>query len=228
MDGTWDDPTQRTNVYKLFRMLPGDDVCSSDLGPVRSHLIKQTQDSTVFYLEGVGANGRHQGVLGGAFGVGLHDPVIDAYVLVSQCYAAGDKIWIFGFSRGSCSARSLAGLATGAGLLDDPAEDDATQRAETLWLQFKNRGAGARGDAYWAGKDPRPIRLVGVWDTVGALGIPLFNGMRAIDRLERQLFDFADLNLSPRVQSGFHGLARSEEHTSELQSPLNLVCRLLL
>src|SRR5256885_10905231 len=37
----------------------------------------------------------------------------------------------------------------------------------------------------------------------------------------------ADLFVHPGVQETF-GLARSEEHTSELQSPCNLVCRLLL
>src|SRR5256885_2730306 len=36
------------------------------------------------------------------------------------------------------------------------------------------------------------------------------------------------LELAPQVGSMKYSLARSEEHTSELQSPCNLVCRLLL
>jgi uncharacterized protein (DUF2235 family) len=210
MDGTWNDPTERTNVYKLFHMLAGNEIEISEQGAIRSHLLKASQDLKAFYLEGVGANGRSQGVIGGSLGIGLHDRVIDAYLLVSQCYVEGDKIWVFGFSRGSWSARSLAGLIASAGLLENPSEKDAAQRAEIQWMEFKYQRAGATGDAYWAGKDQQPIRLVGVWDTVGALGIPLFNGLRAINQLERQLFDFADTNLSPRVQFGAHALSIDE------------------
>lgn len=210
MDGTWNDPTERTNVYKLFCMLPGVESELMQQGPIRSHFRKDTSTLTAFYLEGVGANGRSQGVLGGSLGIGLHDRVIDAFLLVSQSYAPGDKIWVFGFSRGSWSARSLAALIAGAGLLENASQPDAAQRAESLWLAFKNQRAEATGTAFWASRDTQPIRAVGVWDTVGALGIPLFNGLRAVNQLERNLFDFADTALSPRVQNGFHAMAIDE------------------
>src|SRR5256885_4629247 len=45
------------------------------------------------------------------------------------------------------------------------------------------------------------------------------------------LFDFGPLELAPTLagRPQLHWIqARSEEHTSELQSPCNLVCRLLL
>lgn len=210
MDGTWNDPTEQTNVFKIFQMLPGDAQSIREKGPVRSHSIKQSDALVGLYLEGVGSHGRTKGLLGGSMGIGLHDRVIDAFVLASQYYARGDRFWIFGFSRGAWSARSLGGFIAGAGLLDQAASDDATDRAEALWIRYKHKQAEAAGQAYWAGLDRAPIQGVAVWDTVGALGVPFFNGVRAVDRIERQLFDFADTRLSDRVEIGLHALAVDE------------------
>lgn len=210
MDGTWNDPTERTNVYKLFRLLPGEEQVIDADGPVRAHLRKESPASVAFYLEGVGAKGRHQGVLGGGLGVGLHDRVIDAGILVSRTWEPGDKIWIFGFSRGAWSARSLGSYLVKGGLLEQADADDAARRAEKLWFETRHGRGKAQGDRFWEARDPQPVRLLGVWDTVGALGIPLFNGLKLVDRIEQHLFDFADLDLSPRVQHGRHALAIDE------------------
>src|SRR5256885_7297039 len=48
-----------------------------------------------------------------------------------------------------------------------------------------------------------------------------------LTRLRRKTLDISGLALPVRAVFG-RGLVRSEEHTSELQSPCNLVCRLLL
>lgn len=221
MDGTWNDPTEQTNVYKLFRLLEGDERRVAEAGAIRPHLRKEGAGLLGLYVEGVGARGRHQGPLGGALGVGLHDRVIDAFVLVSQAYAPGDRLWVFGFSRGAWAARSLAGFIARAGLLDDAGRADAAVRAETLWFEFKHGKLGDRGDHYWQGRDPQPIELVGVWDTVGALGVPFFNGLRVVDGLEARLFEFADLDLSPRVKHGRHALAIDETRFDFSPTPWN-------
>jgi uncharacterized protein (DUF2235 family) len=212
MDGTWNDPTERTNVYKLFGMLDGVHKKVHAEEPLRDYEHILSNEHEAFYLEGVGADGRHQSVLGGSLGVGLHERVIDAFILVSRVYRPGDKIWVFGFSRGAWSARSLAGLIGRAGLLAplEAMPPEAHETAEKLWLDCKRRQSMARGDAFWAQHDPCPIKMVGVWDTVGALGIPVFNGIKTFDRLEKSLFDFADLSLSPRVEHGRQALAIDE------------------
>lgn len=210
LDGTWNDPTEQTNVYKLFRRLPGAEQPIPQGGALRAHLRKEHPGLLGLYLEGVGATGRSQGLLGGSLGLGLHDRVIDAFILVSQIYRPGDKLWIFGFSRGAWSARSLAGFIAKAGLLDDALAADAPARAEGLWLRFKEGRVAAQGDAFWQGRGTTPIRLVGVWDTVGALGIPFFNGLRIVDQMESRLFEFADLDLDPRVEFGRQALAIDE------------------
>lgn len=207
MDGTWNDPSEQTNVFRLFDLLPGESEDIAEHGSVRSHKRRQFQQQIAFYLEGVGANGRQHNLLEGALGSGLHDRVIDAYLLVSQVYQPGDKIWVFGFSRGAWSARSLAGLIAKAGPLANAASADAAERAEQCWLNYKSRKI--KHDA-WEGIDAQPIKLVGVWDTVGALGIPFANGLQFVDDLERKWLDFADLELSPKVEHGRHALAIDE------------------
>jgi len=152
-------------------------------------------------------------VLGGALGVGLHDRVLDLYVLASRLWQPGTRLWVFGFSRGAWAARSLAGFIAATGLLtpSQAAADDALDVASKRWFAFKNHEVPAEQKRFWdeAGQ-PQPIQLVGVWDTVGALGIPFFNGLRSIDRFERKAFDFADLDLSPRVAHGRHALSIDE------------------
>ena len=93
MDGTWNDPIEQTNVYRLFEMLPGREQFVEEQGPIRSHLSKRNEELAAFYLKSVGNGGRTQGLLGSTQGIGLHDCMIDAYVLVSQMYQSGDKIW---------------------------------------------------------------------------------------------------------------------------------------
>lgn len=212
MDGTWNDPTERTNVYKLFCLLGGTPEQVDSENSICDHQTLSVGDTRAFYLEGVGAHGRREGLLGGMLGVGLHDRVIDAFLLVSQVYTVGDKLWVFGFSRGAWSARSLAGMIARAGLMEaeTAGKDDAWAKAEVLWLQTKHEHGYQGGKKFWSDRDDKPIALVGVWDTVGALGIPFFNGIKSIDRFEKNVFDFADCKLSPLVEHGRHALAIDE------------------
>jgi len=228
LDGTWNDPTESTNVHRLFDALEaGSSIrMHTAVGALTTeaasavaadaalpYLQREGPDLLAFYLEGVGATGLHESWLDGALGLGLHRRVLHAYVLLSQHYARGDKLWFFGFSRGAWSARSLAGLVTRTGLLS-PAEAGGPQAlalAQQRWLRSKRRSdALPEGTAYWLVNDEQPIHLVGVWDTVGALGVPFFNGLKFIDQAEKQSFDFADLALSSRVAHGRHALAIDE------------------
>src|SRR3546814_5858313 len=87
------------------------DVCSSDL----------------YYTPGVGTVGRVDflyrtkqkflGVLGLAMGYGLDDNVLGAYRFLVENWEEGDRIYLFGFSRGAWTARVLAGLIHLIGLV---------------------------------------------------------------------------------------------------------------
>ena len=214
MDGTWNDPTERTNVYKLFQALDaGPETAVADHPTFGRHSHRIDGELAAYYIEGVGAKGKSQGILGGALGIGLHERVLHAFLLASNTYQPGDKLWIFGFSRGAWSARSLAGFISTAGLFSpqEAQSGGSFVNANNIWHQTKIKGALDRGKEFWDKNDATPIQLVGVWDTVGALGIPFFNGIRAFDQMEKHLFDFADLQLSNRVKHGRHALAIDEQ-----------------
>ena len=75
-------------------------------------------EQLAFYNDGVGTDsGRLLKALGGAFGWGLTRNVIELYAFAAQHYQPGDRIYLFGFSRGAYTVRVLAGMILTCGLL---------------------------------------------------------------------------------------------------------------
>jgi uncharacterized protein (DUF2235 family) len=121
-DGTWDSASNRTNVYKLFKSL----TISADQVPI--------------YDDGVGANGDPiSRLLGGAFGTGLWEKIKQGYTKISHVYEQGDEIFIFGFSRGAFTARSLAGMIAACGLPTKNFTDDLVETAFDAYRDKSNR-----------------------------------------------------------------------------------------
>lgn len=186
-DGTWDKTGNRTNVYRLYMALP------------------TTATQLPFYDDGVGTDGLLvDRVLGGAFGVGLCQNVKEGYTKIAHVYEKDDDIFLFGFSRGAYTARSLAGMIAICGLPTANWDDNFVETAynayrkkdqrEALLAQLKNCGM------YNA-----KLKLLGVWDTVGALGIPAILG--GVDVLE---YSFLDTSLHENVLSAYQALAIDE------------------
>ena len=111
-DGTWNTAGQRdqglpcpTNVVKIYNALAQAD---------KSGVTQKT-----YYHPGVGAEGDiFEHFLAGTIGEGLDKNIKSAYGWLAQEYAADDKIFIFGFSRGAYTARYLAGMICDYGLAD--------------------------------------------------------------------------------------------------------------
>ena len=153
-DGTWDSATSHTNVYKLYKAL----TTSADQVPL--------------YDDGVGASANPiLKIVGGAFGTGLWQKIKDGYTKIAQLYEAGDPLFIFGFSRGAYTARSLAGMIVACGL---PTQDFAAGMVDTVFNAYRDKSQRADLPNKLANcKMVIPeITMVGVWDTVGSLGIP--------------------------------------------------------
>jgi len=221
-DGTWNRPTVHTNVDRLFNVLPGEPNAVAKTEAIDAFLYRNTPEQVAFYLEGVGAKVSRNDPLAGATGTGLHGKVLDGYLLLSRAYQPGDKLFLFGFSRGAYTVRSLAALIAKVGLLPPELamQTGCRQLANQRWWAFKHQNARLEPTAPDAA-EACPIRLVGVWDTVGALGVPFFNGIDAMDDLERHIFDFADLDLSERVAYGLHAMAIDEKRKDFVPSPWN-------
>jgi uncharacterized protein (DUF2235 family) len=207
-DGTWDRATRKspTNVRKLWSAL-----ADSGMTADGSSIAQLTE-----YLEGVGTSPFNR-LPGGVFGAGISGKIKAGYRWICEHYEQGDELFLFGFSRGAFTARSCAGLIRNAGVLR-PGHVGLVNDAYRL---YRGRGARKHPDGEAATRfradhsfDPVPIRFIGVWDTVGALGIP---GVPA--RLARGWWGFHDLKLSSRVDLAFHALSIDEHRRPYRPTP---------
>lgn len=100
----------------------------------------------------------------------LDEHVLEGYRFVMQNYRAGDKICLFGFSRGAYTARALAGMLHKVGLL--PRDNDA--QMPFAYALFKREDAEGlelcEGFKRTYCQDVK-IEFVGVWDTVASVGV---------------------------------------------------------
>lgn len=163
-DGTWNRPEEDldkdfpTNVLKLSRAI------NPSTNGVKQH---------VFYDWGLGSY--HDAISAGTTGRGIHKNIMDGYRYIIQNYHPDDKIYLFGFSRGAYTVRALCGLINNCGTLK---RSDARLITEA-WKIYKSPLAKnhPHGEAAELFRDAhshasRNVHFVGVWDTVGALGIP--------------------------------------------------------
>ena len=99
---------------------------------------KNGGDPQIFiYFSGVGATSQKWlGLLGKAFGQGIDEIILQAYVNLVANYEAGDKIYVFGFSRGAVAARALTGMISHSGLV----RYDSSPYIQRAWHHFvRNR-----------------------------------------------------------------------------------------
>jgi uncharacterized protein (DUF2235 family) len=207
-DGTWNKPgnTDRgkpviTNVEKMFQC-----ICEEDTS-AQGQRIGQRK----FYDEGIGTGVTLKDrLLGGIAGSGIDKNIKDVYTFLVLNYEPGDEIFLFGFSRGAYTARSIGGLIRNCGILK-PAFLHLIDKAYDLYRD-RNKYTAPESDMMvafrkqYAWEDVTPIKFIGVWDTVGALGIPLpWYKLR-----NRNKYKFHDVTLSSSVEHACHALAIDE------------------
>jgi hypothetical protein len=212
-DGTWQDTTARSNVSRLHDLLDS---------PAVTH-----------YVRGVGSGvDLASKLLSGLTAAGLTEALLDGYRFVVDEYRPGDRISLFGFSRGAYTARSLAGMIGRVGIVDRTGLDeqglmsavrDAGARYEALRAERKaGQDAGPeallvapRGEdetpalAYDPDSPDIPVAFIGVWDTVGALGIPSYIGVPDLLH-SRERYEFLNVVLDPRIPHARHAVSLDE------------------
>ncbi len=210
LDGTWNVADDNTNVWRM----------KSLCAPRSSDELLQL----AYYSVGVGTS-RGEEFTGGAFGYGLDHEIVQAYEWLIDHYDEGDEVFIFGFSRGAFTARSLAGFIAKCGLLIPGAALGVKQlysryhkgaEERTIWklhadLQSSNSPALTLEEKWMLKYSMRvPIKMVGVWDTVGALGIPFLN----IRNISRSTFGWLHTGLRLSIEHGFHAVAVDEHRAA--------------
>lgn len=145
---------------------------------------------------------------GGITGRGLNKNIVDDYRYLVQNYAVGDEIFLFGFSRGAYTIRCLCGLINNVGILKRP---DA-RLINAAFEHYKKAGAayapaGEKSKAFRAAHSQasRKVHFVGVWDTVGAMGIP-FSFLGLFDDKD----EFYDTKIGRNVEVARHAMAIDE------------------
>ncbi|MDW7692049.1 DUF2235 domain-containing protein [Flammeovirgaceae bacterium SG7u.111] len=157
-----------------------------------------------FYDPGVGTFsvlGRNLGkkvgiILGQAFGSGLQQNIEDGYEYLMNRYEPGDKLYIFGFSRGAFTARALAGMLHKFGLL----QKGSKNLIPYVSKMYNEKRFGVANDFKKGFCNECKPHFVGVWDTVGSLG-------------SIHSKTFYDAKLNPDVTYGYHAISIDEKRS---------------
>ena len=176
-DGTGNEfGDQNSNVVKLYRTL-----------------IRGTDKQLTYYHPGVGTMGAKNAlsaagkawtrIRGLAFGYGLSENIADAYQFLMHNFVSGDRLFIFGFSRGAYTARALCGMLEMFGLLSSGNEELIPYamrlfKSSNSGLMFRikqrfttvpNKFRTAAGFKSTFCKECKP-HFLGLWDTVSSVG----------------------------------------------------------
>ncbi|MEM1361346.1 MAG: DUF2235 domain-containing protein [Pseudomonadota bacterium] len=236
-DGTWNsaEMAHPTNVRQLSKMVTPEDA--------------EGNRQVIGYFEGVGARetdnwfSRQIDKLGGgAFGWGLTENLKEAYTFLAENYDPGDEVYIFGFSRGAYTARSLAGLIRNCGI---PGYDEMGSVPDAIEL-YRRRDDDSKPDdmpslRFRADFSPRVAtsetdketrdnpgecvlyntRYLGIWDTVGALGVP--SHLTRLSSIFNRKYQFHDTDLSRSVFAARHAVAIDERRRTFIPTLWNNV-----
>ena len=210
---------ERTNVWKLWE-------ATKNADPAQQ---------VTFYDEGLGTEGKREcwrlafDLLSRATGLGISQNIKDCYTALIEYYEPGDRVFLFGFSRGAYTVRSLGGVLALCGIPQRDAAgnsprdrqnkkgrlalvEDAVERVYKHYGGDEKTKAVRRalGENYRAAyaSDPAVPYFIGVWDTVRALGVPGSSGLF----LWRHMFH--DATLDARVRYARQALAINENRYS--------------
>jgi uncharacterized protein (DUF2235 family) len=139
-------------------------------------------------------------------GRGINQQIRAAYGWLASRYRSGDRIYLFGYSRGAFAVRSLAGLIDLVGLLRAEHATERNIRAAYRHYEFTPDSAAAHAFAGAHCHARVEIEMIGVWDTVKSLGI----NAPVLWRLSEQRHAFHNHDLSGVVKNGFQALAHDE------------------
>lgn len=185
-DGTWNNARTHTNVTRM------------------RDAIRRGDDQLCLYDEGVGTKWYNR-LSGGAFGRGLSENIREGHAWLSRHHAPGDDIFVFGFSRGAYTARSLAGLIRKCGLLNTVSEATVGAAYELYRDKRVHPNDPAAVDFRARHARETRVRFIGVWDTVGSLGIPISQVP-----FSRDFYQWHDTELSKSVDYACHAVAVDE------------------
>ena len=209
LDGTWNTPDQRdrgrqipSNVVKMARAIATKNVTPNP-------------PQVIYYDTGVGTGGILDRVVGGITGHGISENIRKAYRWLIENFQHDDRIYLFGFSRGAYSVRSLAGLIGICGIpqQQEHSLNEFVRQAYAIYRDknLNRRNIRANDFVKRTHATKANVHFIGVWDTVGALGVPTAG---PIGWWTRRRAGFHDVDLGSHIKHAFHALAINERRGS--------------
>jgi len=195
-DGTGQEGGERynTNIYKLFNMIED-----------------RTPRQVAFYDAGLGTNWG-QRITGSVGGMGFSRNVRQCYQFIFEHFQAGDRIFLFGFSRGAATVRSLSSFIHYFGMLPK-SRPELIKKAYKIYKLSKEEERKAKADelvsknrTIWT-----KIRFIGCYDTVAALGLPFKFASALLDGLPGFRHRFHNFTLSESIEKAYQALAIDDE-----------------
>lgn len=182
-----------TNVYKMFNMIE-----------------LRTPNQVAYYNRGLGTGWRR--LTGNLAGMGVSRSIQACYRFIFEHYEAGDSIYLFGFSRGAATVRSLSSLIHHFGILPQ-SRPELIRQAYNIYrfsrseqLHENAQEFVRRHHTMWT-----RIRFLGCYDTVAALGLPFKPASALLDGIPGFRHRFHDFTLSKSVEHAYHALAIDDE-----------------
>ena len=182
-----------TNIYKLFNMIED-----------------RTERQIAFYDRGLGT-GVHK-ITGSVGGYGISRNIRDCYRFLFENYNAGDRIYLFGFSRGAATMRSLSSFIHYFGILPQ-SRPELIARAYRIY-QISNKEKREQKAADFIGRHHTMwarIRFLGCYDTVAALGLPWPAISAIMEMCPLFRHNFHDFRLSKCVDHACQALAIDDQ-----------------
>lgn len=220
--------TPDSNVYKIYKSID-----KYFKGKIVNNI--ELDKQIVFYDNGVGTHkNKYIRAFFAAFGFGFEDNVCDLYKFLARHYEPGDRIYFFGFSRGSSTVRacngfiSICGLAKGAGLRNCALDQRVSEAFSAYKKHRKQPELAASLKNSENSHGAVDIEFLGIWDTVVALGFPkrtditgpvsalinmvLWVAETTLDRIWNHSFYY--YRLTDNVKQAYQALAIDDERTA--------------
>ena len=187
-DGTWDTVANNTNVYRISKAI-----------------VEIPGEQYSFYDDGVGSDGTPvEKLVGGAFGAGLFQKIKDGYSYISSVYEPGDEVFLFGFSRGAYTARSLAGMIAACGL---PTKNPDSNLVDTAFQAYRNKDQRSAILAKLANYGLVEATMPW-WESGTQSGLSEFPLL--LGAVSPVLYGFLDTSLNPLILNAYHAVAIDE------------------
>lgn len=200
-DGSWETRYDQTTEYEGTN--------SNVLKMYRATL--KTSNQIAFYQPGVGCDMGYffdrplPSLRGGATGAGIDRKIKEAYLQIAEVYKPGDEIFLFGWSRGAYTARSLASMICEFGLPTKPFNPFIADEVFLVYRDPSKRESLLNYLEIKYGLFKPYIQFVGVLDTVGSLGVPALEG-----GVSQPRYGFLNTDLHPNILNAYQAIALDE------------------